>query len=273
MWFRSDVVNNSRIYPRYEGHPLRPVFCERYPLSAADVSTIDIGRVLAADGNIYADAAQASAAGTEARAVIAYVGSVPNYFDKFLAIAIEDAPAAESWSVAHDGVKYYANIHPISIGGTTYFYNAPGTSRYDKVANDINVSSASRTWPVIKGWRLPSVTDWRYIFDGLGRQKAGLTLTVKEGSTVYSSNATPTDPLGVEDSMYYSKDGDTPGASSLLAAINAVCGNDDLQAGLYWSSSESSDDSGHVCKFNFWNNEFRWFGKAIEGWVRPVFAY
>ncbi|MCR5759412.1 MAG: fimbrillin family protein [Bacteroidales bacterium] len=274
MFFRSDVVDRANIYPRCGGRSLRPVFCERYPLAAADIASIDIGKVLAADGNIYANAAQASAAGTEARAVIAYVGSVPNYFDKFLAIAIEDADVNYyEWADAHTAVGTFADSHAIYIGGTNYNSDAIGGAFYDQVADDVNATSATRTAGVVKGWRLPSVTDWRYIFDGLGRQKAGLTITAEYGNTIYSSNATPNDPLGVRGQMYYYKDGDAYDASSLRAAINAACGNTALKSYPYWSSSEKSKESGIVWDYDFYLGNFSRYEKENDFYVRAVFAY
>ncbi|MCR5759413.1 MAG: hypothetical protein K6G39_03565 [Bacteroidales bacterium] len=274
MFFRSDVVDRANIYPRCGGRSLRPVFCERYPLAAADVASIDIGRVLAADGNIYADAASANANGGGARAVIAYVGSMPNYFDKFLAIAIEDVDDSyHSWADAQTAVGTYAGSHAITIGGTPYNTNAVGTTSYDQVASDVNASSATRTTGVVKGWRLPCVTDWRYVFDGLGRQKAGLTLTAKNGTTVYSSNATPTDPLGVEYYMFYYNDGDANGASALRDAINAACGNTALPLSYYWTSSEYSGGSARAWFYGFNSSAFFFDYKTNGLYVRPVFAY
>ena len=238
------------------------------------LTSTNIGHVLAADGNIYANATAATTAGTTAEAVIAYVGKVDKYFDKFLAIALEDVTAPGqmcTWATALTKANEYATNHPITIGGTTYNTSTTDTY-YDKVASDQNTTSATATAKQ-KGWRLPSVTDWRYIFDGLGRQKAGLTLTAKDdNSGIYSSNATPTDPLGVKDGMYYYKDGD---ASSLLAAINAACGNTALQSSPYWSSSEYSDNSDNAWEYNFNDVQFWWVTKAGPVYVdvRAVFAY
>ena len=121
------------------------------------------------------------------------------------------------------------------------------------------------------------MTDWRYIFDGIGRIKNGVTLTAKskDGNTTYSSNATPTDPLGVENGMYYYKDNDAVGNSILLAKINEACGNTALQSDdFYWSSSWYSDLYGgyewdyHFLNGQFWNNH-----KSNIYYVRVVFAY
>ncbi len=274
--YLSGGVDRLRGY-RYYGRSLRPVFCERYPLAAADVSSVDIGKVLAADGNIYADAASANANGGGARAVIAYAGCVPNYFDKFLAIAMEDADGSKhSWADAHTTVGTFAGTHGINIGGTNYNTNAIGATYYDQVTSGVYSSSATRTTGVVKGWRLPSVTDWRYIFDGLGRQKAGLTLTAKSSDSwfIYSSNATPTDPLGVEGAMYYYKDGDADGASSLRDTINAVCGNTALQSNYYWSSSELYNHSGEAWIYDFYDGKLWDVNKAYNSfYARAVFAY
>ncbi len=242
------------------------------------LTSADIGKVLAADGKIYADAAQATAAGTTARAVIAYVGSVPNYFDQFLAIAMDDVDVtSHNWADTHTAVGTFAGTHSITISGTTYNTNAIGSTCYDQVLNNPDISSAIRDAGVVKGWRLPSVTDWRYIFDGLGRQKAGLTLTNKkdDGSIVYNSNVTPTDPLGVVSGRYYYKDGDADGASSLRAAINAACGNEDLQSGDYWSSSEYDDlDQNKAWYYRFYYGKFSWTNRTTyDCYARAVFAY
>ena len=272
--FRSDGAYGSSNY-RYLGYSLRPVFCERYPLAAADVASIDIGKVLAADGNIYADAASADANGGGARAVIAYVGSVPNYFDKFLAIAMEDVDGNKhTWADALTAVGTFAGTHGINIGGTNYNTNAIGSTYYDIVANSLTSTSATRATGVVKGWRQPSVTDWRYVFDGLGRQKAGLTLTAKYGSDTYSSNATPIDPLGVVNNMYYYKDGDADGASSLRSAINTACGNTALQSGGYWSSSERYYYSDSAWYYDFYDGKLWDVNKAYNSfYARAVFAY
>ena len=233
---------------RYFGTTLRPVFFKRYPVAAVDVAPMDIGKVLAADGNIYADAAQAAAAGTIAQAVIAYVGSVPNYFDKFLAIAMEDAYGyIITWADALTKVGEYAAAHPITLGGTTYNSNALGNTIYDKVARSQTTSSATRTTGVVKGWRMPSVTDWRYIFEGFG------------GPAVASQP-------GIENKEVYCNGEDVKNT------INAACGNTAL-GGCYWSSSEGAQYSVEVCVYHTFYSYFWWILKSNKMNVRAVFAY
>ena len=233
---------------RYSGQSLRPVFFKRYPVAAVDVAPMDIGKVLAADGKIYADAAQATAAGTTAQAVIAYVGSVPNYFDKFLAIAMEDAYGyIITWADALTKVGEYAAAHPITLGGTTYNSNALGNTIYDKVARSQTTSSATRTTGVVKGWRMPSVTDWRYIFEGFG------------GPAVASQP-------GIENKEVYCNGEDVKNT------INAACGNTAL-GGCYWSSSEGAQYSVEVCVYHTFYSYFWWILKSNKMNVRAVFAY
>lgn len=239
---------------------------------ASSALPANLGDILGADGFIYANTAAATATGTTAVAVIAYVGSVSNYFDKFLAIALTDVDGTHTWTDALTKVGEYAADHPITIGGTIYNCNAIGATCYDIVADDVNASSATRTTGVVKGWRLPSVTDWRYIFDGLGRQKAELTLVAKRfcGLTIFSENATPTNPIGVESQMRY-LNGDN--GHSLLAAINTACGNGGgngaLQYYFYWLSSSSDK----VWVYNFGEGNFILYPKTNSYYVRAVFAY
>lgn len=69
--------------------------------TAAEATAEDIGKLIGADGNIYDDAAAATAASTTAVAVIAYVGSdtYDATFKNGLAIALADE-AKSNWSTA-----------------------------------------------------------------------------------------------------------------------------------------------------------------------------
>lgn len=242
---------------------------------ASSALPANLGNFLGADGFIYPSSVAATTTGTTPVAVIAYVGSVSNYFNKFLAIALTDVD--NSYHTCADAltkVGEYAAAHPITIDGTIHNSNAIGATCYDIVADDVNTSSATRTTGVVKGWRLPSVTDWRYIFDGLGRQKASLTLVAKrtggEPKPTFSEDATPTNPKGVEDMMVY-RNGDN--GSSLRTAINTACGNDALQSNSYWSSSQLSSESNKAWVYYLqWGQIFS-YPKTKEHNVRAVFAY
>ena len=239
----------------------------------SELTTKEIGWRLGSDGVAY-EPVGILPDGVKARAIIAYVGKVDKYFDHFLAIALEDVDNNNhTWADALTAVGTYADNHPISIESTIYNTSTTGSTYYDRVASDQTTTSATRTTAAQTGWRLPSVTDWRYIFEGLGRIKGGLTLTAKKGDTTYSSDARPTNPLGVLDGMYYHKNGDPVGNSSLRAAINSACGNTALQSFGYWSSSEHSNDSDPgAWDYNFNGGAFWWSSTIIFN-VRAVFAY
>jgi hypothetical protein len=183
-------------------------------------------------------------------AVIAYVGSVPNYCDEFIAIALTDADAEKlSWNNALDKVGTYAAAHPVTIGDKTYNTCAIGDSYYDFFGD--GYTSNSRTSAVVKGWRLPSVTDWRYIFYGL-----------------YNSPS-PTEPTTITEHEGYGNGG------ALCTAINTACDNNNLNNGGYWTSS--SMGFGYFWVYTFSGNEFQ--SRENSGidsdnhYVRAVFAY
>ena len=212
-----------------------------------------VGDVITSDGTF----ATKGAAGEQA--VLAYIGKVDNYFDRFLAIALEDADANRTnWSDALTKAGEYAAAHAITIGGTTYNTGTTGNTYYDQVADNESTSSATAT-ALQQGWRLPSVTDWRYIFAGL----CGLASPAPDAG-------------GVKDGMVYGT------GSTLRDAINTACGNEALiydtyvfgDTGGYWSSSDHDADSSHAWYYRFCDSKFCWSAnKTTTKRVRAVFAY
>lgn len=225
---------------------------------------IAIGDFLNKDGSIT-PTKQTSGA-NESYAVIAYVGSVNKYFSHFLAIALEDVDNNDhTWAQALTAVGTYAAAHPVTIGSTTYNTSTTGDTYYDRVANNQSASSATAT-AIQTGWRLPSVTDWRYVFDGLGRIKGELNLS--DGT----NDVTPTSPPGVSNEKVYLNDND---GRTLRNAINTACGNEALPSlnYCYWSSSECTDDSNYAWFYNFFYGRFWWGDKTSDFYVHAVFAY
>ena len=151
--------------------------------------------------------------------IIAYVGKVPGYFDNFLAMAMHDinkdgSEGREfmSWSEALTAIGSYATAHPIVIGSTTY--KTASNTAYDEV--DDNTASASNTSnSTRKGWRIPSVTDWRYIFYGL------------------CDEPSPTNPAGITQGVDYS-------SSNLVKKLNDEQNADLSGRGWYCTSSAFS---------------------------------
>ena len=265
-WFNATVESDSKPYP-YIAKATVSTATTTGTYYQTTVKMATIGDVILSNGKF-------AAKGTDnGQAVIAYVGTVDNYFSHFLALALTDVDGDKhNWADALTKVGNYAAAHPVTIGSTTYNTSTTGNTYYDKVASDKTTSSATATAKQT-GWRLPSVTDWRYVFDGLGRIKGGLALYNKK-TDLYLF---PTIPLGVSDGMTY-RDGDN--GSSLQNAINNAC-NTALQSGveaLYWSSSKYTDTSYawfYVWNYSFVNGNFYYGRNEYDTfrYSRAVFAY
>jgi uncharacterized protein (TIGR02145 family) len=210
---------------------------------------------MATIGDVVLSNGKFAAKGTaNERAVIAYIGTVDNYFNHFLAIAPEDANSAGlNWESAMEAVGTYAAAHPITIGGTPYGSNETAPFHYDKVDGEKTTTSATAV-TLVPGWRLPSVTDWRYILDGLGRIGGGYTLT--DGTNA----VTPTSPLGVSYPMVYGGD-----PTLLQEAIGMNLNN------TYWSSSKYNSTNSWYYDFNY--GKFSVSDESENLTVRAVFAY
>ena len=215
--------------------------------SVASLTTNEIGWRLGNDGVAYSPAG-ALPAGVTAEAVIAYVGSVAHYFDKFIAIAYEDVyNSGTSWTNAKTYLGTFAANHPITVGGMIYNTNAGGDAYYDLVTTGTENPSNTRTGDVIKGWRVPSVTDWRYIFQGL------------------CSGPSATSPVGIASYGNYGN------GSTLRNAINTACGNTNLQNTWYHANSNGTTYGG---LWNYDFNEGKFKDYVDNGFrTRAVFAY
>ena len=132
------------------------------------------------------------------------------------------------------------------------------SSAYDAVyaGDPLNpLSSKTRTGEAVRGWRLPSVTDWRYIFQGVG----GISAT------------SATDPEYVTtETEYYDV------TVNLFSLINSYCPNGNLKDdSSYWTSSELASNTSSAWNFCFYSElrRFGTLGKEKSNYVRPVFAY
>ena len=244
--------NDGRVdqsWPNYEGFAVRPVrdVPAATSKSVASLTTNEIGWRLGSDGVAYSPTG-ALPAGVTAEAVIAYVGSVAHYFDKFIAIAYEDVyNSGTSWANAKTYLGTFAANHPITVGGMIYNTNAGGDAYYDLVTTGTENPSNTRTGDVIKGWRVPSVTDWRYIFQGL------------------CSGPSATSPVGIASYGNY-------GSGSMLRnAINTACGNSNLQNTWYHANSNGTTYGG---LWNYDFNEGKFKDYVDNGFrTRAIFAY
>ena len=123
----------------------------RYPKAMADADASDIGCVIAANGQIYANATKANEAST-ARAMIAYVGTASNCTHG-LAVALEDV-----------------STNQLTMDNS-------GEDNGGKTASQI-----LNTWAGSHGvtggtWRIPTVNDWKYMLSGCGGRAYTATLS------------------------------------------------------------------------------------------------
>ena len=249
---------------------------DKYPLK--DITPVDkqfIGWYIGASGEegnkeYYAYNSYSA----DRKALIAYVGRVSNYFYNFLAIGLHDSMldgenGRESNKnlreyIFGNSVGNYAAKHAITIGGNTYdnasytSYSGTDIFTYDQVAN--STETASNTSSIMyTGWRMPTITDWRYIIYGL------------------CGSPSPTDPAGVGDYGRW-------GTSNPLAILNASPGyNLDLSSGPinYCTSSGASENNDHVWYFVFSQNTTPPYAPyasigtdhGVTCYLRPVFAY
>lgn len=187
----------------------------------------------------------------ESYAVIAYVGSVANYFSRFLDLALTDAyDGTCNWSAALTAVGTYASNHPVTIGGTAYNTSTTGSTYYDKVAS--NTGSASNTATAAQtGWRLPSVSDWRYVMQGL------------------CGGPSATSPVGILDNNWYYVNT----LDEMVSSINTACGNTAFQKTAFYSSSESDTDNTKAWWYGFQYGKFGCTAKTFIMNARAVFAF
>jgi hypothetical protein len=220
------------------------------------VKMATIGDVILSDGTF---AVKGTA--TE-QAVLANIGYLPGYFDRFIAIALTDVGKIV-WSSVASNVATYAADHAITIGETTYNTNAIGDNCYDKTRGTSYVTTTAPT-RLVKGWRVPSDTDWRYVFYGI--------------SSITSSSGTRT-RTWLPISMPVEDPHGTFEPSAYRTAINAACGNDVLQPEYYWSSSEYQLNNELQDVYGFSdNNSHKGFNSYAKSYmygarVRTVFAY
>lgn len=191
-----------------------------YPIAISAVTSDYIGSVVTTDGDVYATVAAATAASKTPVAMIAYVGTESDCAHG-LAIALED------------------------VSNEKLTWNNSGNNNESKTAAEW--CSAWNTSKAVTGgtWRLPSISDWQYMFIGCGASES------------YSDN-----PI----QMSYS------GLASKLTTAqgDALPVNAD-----YWSSTVASPSYPWTVRFGdsyafFYNNT--WEGHAFD-LVRACLAF
>lgn len=239
-------------------------------------------------------------------AVIAHVGAIKSavagytdtnaYCEHFLALALEDAYTSvmplkddteHGLSGAYTAVAPWASGHAIKISGDDNTYNSVPQAVYDQVQDNRISSSAQMTTTYasntrqelfIKGWRVPSVTDFRYIFQDLMISRTTGDYVIDQ--TIINA----TTPVGIadQDAHYYSGQSSfkygTSGDRLLYTYINNLCGNTNLQGQYYWLNSQVISREGTLqnqkaWRFSFSADQFEWNENLDQSLTRLVFAY
>ena len=160
-----------------------------------NVTASDKGKVIGADGKIYADATAATAASTTAVAMIAYVGNDAETNTKYnhgLAIALTDASTAAKWDT---NTNRYC-LSPYGNSGAAKGDMA-GIANTDAIVKDGHTHAAASAARNYKSgthpdgtseWFLPSAGQWDKMITAAGggaelRTKAGLASDAYWSST------------------------------------------------------------------------------------------
>ena len=200
-------------------------------------------------------------------AVVAYVGKVDHYFNSFIAMSMHDSKkdgteGSEAMNMNEAltaAYKYDENHHVYQISSTSM------SSAYDQVEYHIKYHDTDPepdTYPTNTatgnarpGWRVPTVTDWRYVFEGLcGSPSATNPVGIKSGRGPYSENT-----------------------ATLYTTLNSKFGSIGklVEGGYYWTGSVESSTFAWFFSFNTGEGTkgFFYLGNENNYFVRPVFAY
>lgn len=181
----------------------------KYPIpkAAAEATAEDLGKVIGADGNIYADAAAATAASTTAVAIVAYVGdagsvdaSSSTY--KGLAIAMSNANGGSGANCTWGdwGATYHCVSESNDIAtairykdGISSTNTLTSDGHYHEAATAAASNNGTAAPTGTSGWFLPSIGQWNLIVQGLASKKAGSAVTTDitrwdENDTYKASN-------------------------------------------------------------------------------------
>ena len=127
-------ANDNRLnvsWPIQEGYAIRPV------KEDIDITGVEVGMVIGANGKFYADKDAAETAGTTAEAMVAYLGTEAEGAEHGLAIALEDASnKLKSFDGVASTFSEWESNHTVKVGT----------------------------------WRLPSVSDFQLMFRGCGSE-------------------------------------------------------------------------------------------------------
>ena len=196
----------------------------------------NVGDLIAADGKIYPTKAAADAASATVKAMVAYVGDAK-------AGGSGDATCAHGLAIALGDVK---------VGGNNWFsWDDAGDENGGQTAEQIfatwagsnAVTGISAT--ATTGWRIPTLDDWRYIFQGCGGDTYNNEINYSYGD-IQTMLA-------------------TAGGSELI----------NLSSRYLWSSTDLASDSGskrvYYVYYARFSSQYKTGGKKAN--IRPVLAF
>ena len=226
--------------------------------AAKDATAEDLGKVIGADGYIYDNVDAATAAGTTASAIIAYVGTAGSVDEssstyKGLAIALTDANSGVTYQWCSEIGNTCVSQTDAIATAITYMDGIASTNTLTSDGHTHAAATAASSYGTdrpsgVSAWFLPSMGQWNLIVQGLATKQAGSTvstdLTTSANNTYKSSN---------------------------LNSVITDAGGTGFQSGGYWSSTEHTSGTAWRMIFSLgraYNNS-----KTASNYVRAVFAF
>ena len=225
--------------------------------AAKDATAEDLGKVIGADGYIYDNVEAATAAGTAASAIIAYVGTAGSVDEssstyKGLAIALTDANSGSAcqWYTNFKTCVSQTNAVATAI---TYTNGIASTNTLTSDGHPHAAATAASSYGTdrpsgVSAWFLPSMGQWNLIVQGLATKQAGSTIS--------------TDLTTFSNSTY---------TASNLNSVITDAGGTGFQSSYYWSSTEYSFS--YAWDVDFGNGYADSNHKTTNSYVRAVFAF
>lgn len=219
--------------------------------AAKDATAEDLGKVIGADGYIYDNVEAATAAGTTASAIIAYVGTAGSVDEssstyKGLAIALTDANGGST-------CQWYTAIYGTCLSqadavatAVTYKNGIASTNTLTSDGHTHAAATAASSYGTarpsgVSAWFLPSVGQWNLIVQGLAGSSTDLTESNNSAYTTDNLNTVIT----------------AAGGASLMP--------------VYWSSTERN--TSYAWRMRFSSGNTSGCIKNLSNYVRAVFAF
>lgn len=226
-----------------------------YTTSNLALVQAELGKLIAADGNIYNNVAAATAAGTTASGIIAYLGtagSVDASSSTYMGLAISLTDAGNCAWYTEDSGPCLSQINDI----TTALSHKDGIANTNTLTSDGHThaaATAARNYSTarpsgVSAWFLPSVGQWNLICQGLATKKAGTTVSTDLN---FGKNA-------------------NYGYGNLSDVITAA-GGTELAYGYYWLNTEFDNINAWI--YHGLEGKASYNNKHWGYYVRPVFAF